>query len=211
MTTLTAMQTTVLKSFPFADEPENVKGDLGMSWTDAKDLSEQSGLTVKQVKGVLSSLSKKGLIFADEQGGNGAILQCLSESGCDALIALTESATASDNAETKPSGEKDMTEKNESAAAEEKATARPRLNIEAGTVLAPTDKEPAKGVMSVVVAAFAEKRRTYAEGHGVIKSELTALYAEKPPRSAKWSEAPDEYILGYVKGAIKEGTLSIVA
>lgn len=87
---ITAMQESVLRSFPGYDNPFDTKGDLGSSWTDAKELAAVSGLTVKQVQGVLSGLSKRGLVHADEEGANGSkqVLQCLSEEGCDVLAAL---------------------------------------------------------------------------------------------------------------------------
>lgn len=86
----TAMQEEVLRSFPGYDNPLHTKDDLGSSWTDAKELAAASGFTVKQVQGVLSGLSKRGLVHADEEGANGSkqVLQCLSEAGCDALAAL---------------------------------------------------------------------------------------------------------------------------
>lgn len=86
----TAMQEEVLRSFPGYDNPLHTKDDLGASWTDVKELAAASGFTVKQVQGVLSGLSKRGLVHADHEGGERGelVLQCLSEAGCEALAAL---------------------------------------------------------------------------------------------------------------------------
>lgn len=78
MTKLTEMQTTVLLAFPGGADAE---GDNGASWTDVADLATETGLTKKQVQAVLGSLSTKGLIYADEEGGNGNIIQCLTDDG----------------------------------------------------------------------------------------------------------------------------------
>jgi hypothetical protein len=84
MTKLTEMETRVLKAWPSGyDCAEYLKDDLGASWTNAEYLSEKTGLDIKSVKGVLGSLSSKGLIYVDE-GGMGNPIQCLSEDGADA-------------------------------------------------------------------------------------------------------------------------------
>jgi hypothetical protein len=67
-----------------------------MSWTDAAELAAETGFTVKQIKGYLATLSRKGLIYADEERPNGepGSLQCLSEEGCDWLAANEADAPA---------------------------------------------------------------------------------------------------------------------
>ena len=78
--TLTEMQTAVLLAFPGGAAAE---GDNGASWTEVADLATATGLTKKQVQGVLSGLSAKGLIYADEEKANGAkgTLQYLTDEG----------------------------------------------------------------------------------------------------------------------------------
>lgn len=78
--TLTEMQTAVLLAFPGGAAAE---GDNGASWTEVADLATATGLSKKQVQGVLSGLSARGFIYADEEKANGAkgTLQCLTDEG----------------------------------------------------------------------------------------------------------------------------------
>lgn len=87
-TTLTPMQRTVLLAFPGGASAE---GDNGASWTEVADLATATGLTKRQVMGVLSSLSTKGLIYADEEKANGeaGTLQCLTDEGARLVGMLT--------------------------------------------------------------------------------------------------------------------------
>lgn len=67
---------------------EDTIGDLGSTWTGVVELASSTGLTQSQVKGVLASLSNRGLIFAGDEGPEGNILQCLTEDGALAVYAL---------------------------------------------------------------------------------------------------------------------------
>lgn len=86
MTNLTNKETIVLLAFKTYTGAESTKSDLGISWTDARDLSLETGLDIKTVKGVLGSLVNKGLVLTDE-GMGGVMIQCLTEAGVDALFA----------------------------------------------------------------------------------------------------------------------------
>lgn len=92
-TTLTPMQRTVLLAFPGGASAE---GDNGASWTEVADLATATGLTKRQVMGVLSSLSTKGLIYADEEKANGeaGTLQCLTDEGARLVGMLTAEPVA---------------------------------------------------------------------------------------------------------------------
>jgi hypothetical protein len=51
---------------------ENLYAEPGFSDVDANDLSEWTGIPTKQVRGVLSSLIKKGVVTLDETDNWGA-------------------------------------------------------------------------------------------------------------------------------------------
>jgi hypothetical protein len=51
---------------------ENLYAEPGFSDVDATDLSEWTGIPTKQVRGVLSSLIKKGVVTLDETDTYGA-------------------------------------------------------------------------------------------------------------------------------------------
>lgn len=65
---LTELETKVLGAFNTYDDLESTISDLGVSWTDAKELSVETGIAAKSIKGVIASLSKKGLIDVDDDG-----------------------------------------------------------------------------------------------------------------------------------------------
>lgn len=86
---LTEMQRAVLFAFPGGASAE---GDNGASWTEVADLADATGLTKKQVMGVLGSLSAKGLVYADEPKANGekGTLQCLTDEGARLIGMLSD-------------------------------------------------------------------------------------------------------------------------
>ena len=65
---LTELETKVLGAFNTYDDLESTISDLGVSWTDAKELCAETGIAAKSIKGVIASLSKKGLIDVDDDG-----------------------------------------------------------------------------------------------------------------------------------------------
>lgn len=65
---LTELETKVLGAFNTYDDLESTISDLGVSWTDAKELCIETGIAAKSIKGVIASLSKKGLIDIDDDG-----------------------------------------------------------------------------------------------------------------------------------------------
>ena len=89
MTSTTALEARVLKTFDLYDSAEATKSDLGVSWTDAKTIAGETGLALATVVGVMGSLVKKDLIQTDE-GVTGQKPQacCLTESGVDVCFAL---------------------------------------------------------------------------------------------------------------------------
>lgn len=100
MITVTSLEARILKAFnTYSGEnaAEATKSDLGVSWTDAKDLSTETGLPVASVAGVLGSLVKKGLVYADpaEQGKPAAV--CLTDAGVDLLFLLPAIDFADEN------------------------------------------------------------------------------------------------------------------
>lgn len=100
MTTVTSLEARILKAFnTYSGEnaAEATKSDLGVSWTDAKDLSTETGLPVTSVAGVLGSLVKKGLVYSDpaEHGKPAAV--CLTDDGVDVLFLLPAIDFADEN------------------------------------------------------------------------------------------------------------------
>lgn len=65
---LTELETKVLGAFNTYDDLASTIGDLGVSWTDAKELSVETGIAMKSIKGVIGSLVKKGLVDVDDDG-----------------------------------------------------------------------------------------------------------------------------------------------
>ena len=65
---LTELETKVLGAFNTYDDLESTISDLWFSWTDAKELCTETGIAMKSIKGVIASLSKKGLIDIDDDG-----------------------------------------------------------------------------------------------------------------------------------------------
>lgn len=65
---LTELETKVLGAFNTYDDLESTISDLGVSWTDAKELCAETGIAMQSIKGVIASLSKKGLIDIDDDG-----------------------------------------------------------------------------------------------------------------------------------------------
>ena len=67
MTQFTELEQKVLESLI-----DNLYAEPGFSDVDATDLSEWTGIPTKQVRGVLSSLIKKGVVTLDETDTYGA-------------------------------------------------------------------------------------------------------------------------------------------
>lgn len=90
----TPLQTAVLEAWPINyDNQEDQLAD-NYSWTDAQELAEESGLTVKQVKGVLSSFAKRGLVSpGDKNPETRNIKQSLTEDGARAVFAVLPQKT----------------------------------------------------------------------------------------------------------------------
>lgn len=65
---LTELETKVLGAFNTYDDLESTISDLGVSWTDAKELCIETGIAMQSIKGVIASLSKKGLVDVDDDG-----------------------------------------------------------------------------------------------------------------------------------------------
>ena len=62
----TALETRVMESLI-----DGLYAEPGFSDVDAHDISRQTGISTKSIRGVLSSLVKKGIIFIDDSCGNG--------------------------------------------------------------------------------------------------------------------------------------------
>lgn len=84
MTTLTNNEVDVLTAICAPEQAEYAKHDTGSTWTDAEELAAETGKSIRSVVGILGSLSKKGLIYC-EDNGEGLDLQCISEEGCAVL------------------------------------------------------------------------------------------------------------------------------
>lgn len=104
---LTELETKVLGAFNTYDDLESTIGDLGVSWTDAKGLCTETGIAMKSIKGVIASLSKKGLIDIDDDGPLNAhdlkkapTAICLTSEGAKVFFDLC--AAESDAAEATP-------------------------------------------------------------------------------------------------------------
>ncbi|WP_170789705.1 helix-turn-helix domain-containing protein [Ruegeria lacuscaerulensis] len=89
---LTDNEMTVLTAICPINQAQMVKGDLGQTYTDVDELAEATGKTKRSVKGILASLSKKGLVDAAGEGGERGelTLQSLSDEGCDFLMSLDD-------------------------------------------------------------------------------------------------------------------------
>lgn len=77
---VTELEQQVMRCFRTYDTLEGTQSDCGVSWTDAAELSKQSGLSLATVKGVLGSLVKKGWVYADDDTGKPQA-QCLTPEG----------------------------------------------------------------------------------------------------------------------------------
>lgn len=64
---LTELETKVLENLI-----ENLYAEPGFSDVDAKDISHSTGIPTKSIRGVLSSLVKKGIVFLEETDSFGA-------------------------------------------------------------------------------------------------------------------------------------------
>jgi hypothetical protein len=87
---LTPMQAAVLRAWPLNyDAPEYEKGD-NATWTDVADMAKATGLNRKQVRSVMGSLEKRGLIECGHEAPNGAPgeQQILKPRGIDVSYAL---------------------------------------------------------------------------------------------------------------------------
>lgn len=84
---LTSKELQVLSAFNTYEDAEGTKSDLGVSWTDVQMLATDTGLSVKSVKGVVGSLVKKDLVFADNEDDAKNPALCLTEDGVDAFFA----------------------------------------------------------------------------------------------------------------------------
>lgn len=62
----TALETRVMESLI-----DGLYAEPGFSDVDAHDISRQTGISTKSIRGVLSSLVKKGIITIDDSCGNG--------------------------------------------------------------------------------------------------------------------------------------------
>ena len=83
---LTDLQAAILPSFLQCGSASSAMGDTGSTYTDAKELAKETGLPFATVRGVVGTLVKAGLVWADDEADGG--LLCLSEEGCQALIDL---------------------------------------------------------------------------------------------------------------------------
>lgn len=86
---LTENEIAVLTKFNTYEDLEATKSDLGVSWTDAGELANATDKPVKSIKGILGSLTKKGLIQSDSENTN---LVCLTEEGADELYCIRSEA-----------------------------------------------------------------------------------------------------------------------
>lgn len=100
MTTVTSLEARILKAFETytgENAAEATKSDLGVSWTDAKDLSTATELPAATVAGVLGSLVKKGLVHADPAAHGKPAAVCLTDEGVDVLFLLPAIDFADEN------------------------------------------------------------------------------------------------------------------
>lgn len=79
MLNLTANEKIVLQAFDTYSDVESTISDLGVSWTGTKELAAETKLSVASIKGILGSLTKKGLVESDDNGENIAV--CLTKEG----------------------------------------------------------------------------------------------------------------------------------
>ena len=87
---LTELETKVLGAFNTYDDVQSTISDLGVSWTDAKELSTETDIAAKSIKGVIASLSKKGLVYADKGDAGKPDALCLTEAGARRFFELCE-------------------------------------------------------------------------------------------------------------------------
>ena len=75
---LGALQLTEMETATMTSLISLLYAEPGFSDVDAKDLSKDTGIPMNSIRGVLSSLTKKGLIWMDDPGA-GFIIIYLSE------------------------------------------------------------------------------------------------------------------------------------
>lgn len=119
-----------------------------MTWSDVAETSKRTGLTKKQVNGVLSSLSTKGLLITDCEpvNGEGAVQQYLTDFGIAAAFELMANGIEA-KAATKAKA-------NAKAAPKAKAKAKATRKLGADVILflpAETQKEPKAGTKRAAI------------------------------------------------------------
>lgn len=92
--------------FTICDNPESAIHDTGSTWTDAKEIAKNSGLPLASVIGVLGSLTKKDLIYVeDEVNGRKQDICCISEFGCETMMKCSSERIVEAQGETIPKEE----------------------------------------------------------------------------------------------------------
>lgn len=184
MTNLTKNEIAVLTTICSAANAEYAKSDTGSTWTDAKEIANGSGMKLKSVIGVLGSLTKKGLIYVEQTNEKNDIC-CISEEGCDVLMALTpetiEAAALTEEASKEEvldrvrNGEGPLTADDVIGAA---LLAAP---VEAPKLSAPTEEKAEwtlKGSLALGLSKCASMRVVAAHWEGDRKSYLAAMKEE---------------------------------
>ena len=121
-----------------------------MTWSDVAETAKRTGLTKKQVNGVLSSLSTKGLLITDCEpvNGEGAVQQYLTDFGIAAAFELMANGIEA-KAAPKPA-----TKAKAKAKAAPKAKAKATRKLGADVILflpADSQKEPRAGTKRAAI------------------------------------------------------------
>lgn len=201
---LTELETKVLGAFNTYDDLESTISDLGVSWTDAKDLCTETGIAAKSIKGVIASLSKKGLVDVDDDGPLNAhdlkkapTAICLTAEGAKVFFDLCAA---------------------ESDAQDETPDAQPTLNLDWGTDPAIDDPAPAQDETPEADLSDVETKLADAMAAEANAKLFASLYEDagghQPRQHCKallavamvWKGSRKEYLEGAIAMGLKPNT-----
>jgi hypothetical protein len=144
-----------------------------MTWTTADSLATRTGLKIKSVKGVIASLSKKGMVAADQEApnGEGAPQQVLTDAGIRAAFELMAEAAEA-----------------EASAAEGRATAMKPKHVQTNEARAAAKAEAASARAAAAEArarAKLEARQARLEAEAAQKAEKEQAAAARAAEKAE--------------------------
>lgn len=198
---ITDLEATVINAFDTYESLAGTISDLGVSWTDAATLAKDTSLDLKTVKGVLGSLVKKGLVFADNDNGQPNSAVCLTENGAETVFNLRDTVPADVLADD-PSIEQDD-EGQEALIAENEEASLTAALIKAGAdeQAAKNMGIPAPGIICATLRLFAS---TWTGTRKSFISTASLAGFNKVTAATQWQRAKDTSKLEAILEAISK-------